>query len=118
MDSRSSREREIPASIADCHALVNRWIYAEEARESDENQSRLDVLSAWRELDCFSFEERTALAWTEALTLIHSSTITEEMYNSVESTFGKEGLIELTSIILQINSWNRISVSLQFQPSI
>ncbi|KTF05498.1 carboxymuconolactone decarboxylase, partial [marine sediment metagenome] len=31
---------------------------------------------------------------------------------------GKEGLIELTSIILQINSWNRISVSLQFQPSI
>lgn len=76
-------------------------MHAEEARESDENQSRLDVLSAWRELDCFSFEERTALAWTEALTLIHSSTITEEMYNSVESTFGKEGLIELTSIILQ-----------------
>ena len=27
---------------------------------NDENQSRLDVLSAWRELDCFSFEERTA----------------------------------------------------------
>ena len=93
-------------------------MHAEEARVSDENQSRLDVLSAWRELDCFNFEERTALAWTEALTLIHSSTITEEMYNSVESTFGKKGLIELTSIILQINSWNRISVSLQFQPSI
>ncbi|MFD3323391.1 carboxymuconolactone decarboxylase family protein [Alteromonas macleodii] len=74
-------------------------MHAEEARESDENQSRLDVLSAWRELDCFSFEERTALAWTEALTLIHSSTITEEMYNSVESTFGKEGLIELTRLL-------------------
>lgn len=93
-------------------------MHAEEAREAGENQERLDVLSAWRELHCFTPEERAALEWTEALTLIHTSTITDERYSRIEGVFGKQGLIELTSIILQINSWNRISVSLQFQPPI
>ena len=93
-------------------------MHAGEARQSDENQARLDVLTAWREMNCFTHEERVALEWTEALTLIHASTITEDLYSNVESVFGKEGLIELTTIVLQINSWNRISVSLQFQPSI
>ena len=93
-------------------------MHADEARKSNENQARLDVLSAWKEQDCFDNKERVALEWTEALTLIHSSTITEELYSTVENAFGKQGLIELTSVILQINSWNRISVSLQFQPDI
>lgn len=84
-------------------------MHTDEARKSNENQARLDVLSAWKELNCFNKEERVALEWTEALTLIHSSTITDELYKTVENMFGKQGLIKLTSVILQINSWNRMN---------
>jgi len=93
-------------------------MHADEARAAGEKQARLDVLSAWRELDCFTNEERTALEWTEALTLIHSSTISDDIYSKVERVFGKQGLVALTTVILQINSWNRIAISLQFQPEI
>lgn len=75
-------------------------MYVEEVREFDENQLRFDVLFVWRELDCFSFEERIVLVWMEVLMFIYFFIIIEEMYNSVESMFGKEGLIEFMFIIL------------------
>lgn len=93
-------------------------MHADEARGSGEAQTRLDVLAAWKEVDCLSYEEKTALAWTEALTLIHRSGITTELYNRVEDVFGKREMVALTTIILQINSWNRISVALRFQPAV
>ena len=93
-------------------------MHADEAREEGESQSRLDVLAAWRELTCFTPRERVALAWTEALTLIHNGEVSDEIYQAAVTEFGEANLIELTSVILQINSWNRISVSLRFQPDI
>ena len=41
-------------------------MHADKARKSNENQARLDVLSAWKELDCFDNKERVALEWTQA----------------------------------------------------
>ncbi|MCC2616230.1 carboxymuconolactone decarboxylase family protein [Aestuariibacter halophilus] len=93
-------------------------MHANEARQDGEQQGRLDVLPAWREVDVFSPEERAALAWTEALTRISDQTISDHLYQQAHNAFGDSGLIELTSVILQINSWNRISVAFRFQPDI
>ncbi|WP_286232701.1 carboxymuconolactone decarboxylase family protein [Thalassotalea sediminis] len=93
-------------------------MHADEARADGEQQSRLDVLSAWRELSCFTAQERAALAWTEALTLIASEEITDQTYQQVTEAFGEQGVVELTTVILEINSWNRISVGFGFQPEI
>ncbi|KXJ60813.1 MAG: alkylhydroperoxidase [Alteromonas sp. Nap_26] len=93
-------------------------MHADEARRDGETQDRLDVLAAWRELSCFTAQERVALAWTEALTLVCNSEITEDIYQNTLEAFGQQGLLDLTMAIVQINSWNRISVSLCFQPDI
>lgn len=93
-------------------------MHADEARADGEVQSRLDVLPAWKELSCFTTKERAALAWAEALTLINSVEVTDNIFQAALDAFGESGLIELTAVIVQINSWNRIAVSFRFQPEI
>lgn len=93
-------------------------LHSEEAREDGETQARLDVLPAWRELSCFSSDERAALAWAEALTLLANSRIDNADFMAAKNAFGEKVVIDLTSIILQINSWNRISVGFLFQPEL
>lgn len=93
-------------------------MHADEARSDGELQPRLDVLPAWKELSCFTAQERAALAWTEALTLINDVEIADSIFQAALDAFGESGLIELTTAIVQINSWNRIAVSFRFQPDI
>jgi len=93
-------------------------MHADEARADGEEQSRLDVLPAWRELSCFTPKERAALAWTEALTLINHVEITDTVFQDALDAFEENGLIELTAVVVQINSWNRIAASFRFQPEI
>jgi AhpD family alkylhydroperoxidase len=91
-------------------------MHSNEAREDGETQARLDTLPAWRELSCFSSAEKAALAWAEALTLLANSRIDNADFMAAQNAFGERALMDLTSIILQINSWNRISVGFHFQP--
>lgn len=100
------------------HCGFCQHMHAQEARADGELQARLDVLPAWRELDCFTPTERAALAWTEALTLVQQSPISEQIYNEAVGVLGEQNLLELTTVILEINSWNRIAVSFGFQPDI
>mgnify|MGYP000053001579 CR=1 FL=1 len=93
-------------------------MHSEEARKDGETQERLDVLPAWRELSCFSSDERAALAWAEALTLLASLRIDNADFLAAKNAFGEKVFMELTSIILQINSWNRISAGFLFQPEL
>ncbi|MCD6006146.1 carboxymuconolactone decarboxylase family protein [Vreelandella alkaliphila] len=101
------------------HCCFCQHMHSQEARDDGEHQVRLDVLPAWREASCFSTQERAALAWAEALTLISQQpSISDDTYQNALTAFGEQGLIDLTAIIVQINSWNRISVGFQFAPDI
>ena len=100
------------------HCCYCQHMHSQEARNDGERQARLDVLPAWREAPCFSAEERAALAWAEALTLISQKMVGDDDYKNAVTAFGEQGLMELTSVILEINSWNRIAVSFQFTPEI
>ncbi|WP_447556060.1 carboxymuconolactone decarboxylase family protein [Vreelandella sp. EE22] len=91
-------------------------MHAQQARDDGEYQTRLDVLPAWREAPCFSEQERAALEWAEALTLISQQSVDDGIYQSALEAFGEPDLIALTSVVLAINSWNRIAVSMQFVP--
>lgn len=98
------------------HCGFCQHMHAEEARQAGESQARLDVLGAWRELKCFSAREKAALAWAESLTLIHQGPVEDNIYQAALSELGEKALLALTAVILQINSWNRISAGLRFQP--
>ncbi|MCC2605902.1 carboxymuconolactone decarboxylase family protein [Planctobacterium marinum] len=93
-------------------------MHSDEARNDGEQQARLDVLPAWRELNCFSAEERAALAWTEAVTCISVQQPDDQLYKETLAVFGEQGVVELTALIIEINSWNRIAVSFGFQPEV
>ncbi|WP_386078222.1 carboxymuconolactone decarboxylase family protein [Vreelandella sp. F11] len=100
------------------HCCFCQHMHSQEARDDGEHQVRLDVLPAWREAPCFSTQERAALAWAEALTHVSQQAVSDSDYQSALDAFGEQGLIDLTAIIVQINSWNRISVGFQFSPDI
>ncbi|CCQ10046.1 Mll1641 protein [Pseudoalteromonas luteoviolacea B = ATCC 29581] len=98
------------------HCGYCQHMHAHEARKDGEQQSRLDVLAAWQEVGCFDEKERAALAWAETLTLIANQPISEKSFNTALAYFGEKELIELTTCILEINSWNRIAVGFRLQP--
>lgn len=89
-----------------------------EARRDGEQQERLDILPAWREVPYFSERERAALAWAEALTLIAQGGVSDELYAIVGKQFTDLELANLTAAILEINSWNRVVAGFHFIPKL
>jgi AhpD family alkylhydroperoxidase len=92
-------------------------MHANEARKDGEQQHRLDVLPAWREVTIFSDRERAALAWTEALTRLADQHIPDETFTQVKAHFNEKEIVNLSATIATINAWNRIAVGFNFAPA-
>ena len=75
-----------------------------------ESEQRIHVLAAWREASFYSPRECDALAWCETLILISECGAPDNIYKKVESLFSSEKLVELTLVMVAINSWNRLAV--------
>jgi len=93
-------------------------MHVNEARKDGESQARLDLLSAWREVPIFSSRERAALAWTETLTLIAGEGVSDEEFARLADEFNQQEIVNLTSLIVAINGWNRIAIGLHFIPNV
>ena len=87
-----------------------------DARAAGESEQRLYLLNAWREAPFYSDRERAALAWTEAVTLVHETGVPEDVYQEARRAFTEEELVNLTWAIVVINGWNRMSVAFRSQP--
>lgn len=90
--------------------------HTKDARAQGETEQRLYVLNAWRETSFYTDRERAALAWTEALTLIHENDVPDGLYESVRQQFTEKELVDLTLAIISINSWNRLAKSVRLVP--
>lgn len=86
-------------------------MHTKDARAIGETEQRLYTVSAWRETPFFSDQERAALAWTEAVTLISHGPISDDLYAEARSYFSEKQLVDLTMAIIAINGWNRLAVS-------
>lgn len=100
------------------HCAFCQHMHANEARKDGEQQSRLDVLPAWKEVPIFSARERAALRWTEQLTLQAQHDIHDQDFSVVQTHFSEEEIVNLTAVIVAINAWNRIAVGFHFLPVI
>jgi AhpD family alkylhydroperoxidase len=80
-------------------------MHAKDARAQGETEQRLYLLSAWRE------RERQALAWTEALTQIAQTPVSDEAYRSALNHFTEAEVVELSLAIVAINGWNRLTTA-------
>jgi AhpD family alkylhydroperoxidase len=91
-------------------------LHSSDARKAGEDARRLATLSAWRETPFFSERERAALAWTEALTLIHIDHVPDAVWAAVQPHFFAEEITDLTLLIVAINGWNRFSIAFRKAP--
>jgi AhpD family alkylhydroperoxidase len=81
-----------------------------------ETEQRLYSLSAWRECPYYTPAERAALAYTEAVTKIPQTDVTDEVFNELSKHFDKAQIADITMAILAINSWNRLNVAFRTIP--
>jgi len=86
-------------------------LHGEELRQHHEPDSRINAVADWRGSDAFTPRERSALAWTEAVTDINASHVSEEEYAAVNEFFQEKDLVDLTFAIANINAWNRMGVA-------
>lgn len=77
------------------------------------SEQKLSLLTAWQESPGFTERERAALEWTEAVTLVASSRVPDEVYNAAREQFTEKELADLTLAVAAINAWNRLAVSLR-----
>ena len=85
-------------------------MHTADARKRGETEQRLYLLDAWRDSPLYSDRERAALAWTEALTVLHETRAPDDVYETLKAQFSEEEQVKLTLLIVAINGWNRINV--------
>jgi AhpD family alkylhydroperoxidase len=86
-------------------------MHSKDARAIGETEQRVYALPAWRETGFYSARERAALAFTESVTLLASTHVPDADFESVAAQFRPAEIGALLSLIVAINSWNRIGVA-------
>lgn len=86
-------------------------MHTKDARAMGETEQRLYLLSAWEEAPFYTERERAALAWTEAVTLVATTGVPDEVYSMARAQFSEKELMDLTLAVVTINGWNRIAIS-------
>jgi len=76
-----------------------------------ETAERLTMLSAWRDSNLYSEQERAALELTEAVTLVHDGQITDDVYERATSVFTAKEYTAILWIAVAINAFNRVAIA-------
>jgi AhpD family alkylhydroperoxidase len=91
-------------------------MHFKDARAAGETEERLYELDAWRETPFYTTRERAALAWTEAVTVVTSGHVADEVYDAAREQFTGRELAFLTLAIVAINGWNRLGIAFRAEP--
>ena len=87
-------------------------MHVKDALAAGEDQTRLFLVSAWRDATVFTEAERAALALAEEGTRIAdaSTGIGEDTWQAVRKHYDEEQVAALIAVIAVINAWNRMNV--------
>ncbi|WP_342510095.1 carboxymuconolactone decarboxylase family protein [Sporosarcina sp. FSL K6-2383] len=91
-------------------------MHTKDARAFGETEQRIYCLKAWREAPFYSEAERVVLELTEAVTLVATSRVDDELYKKVRNHFDEKQYVDLIILINTINSWNRLSIAMNNVP--
>lgn len=97
------------SQINGCAYCLN--LHTVDALKLGETAQRIFLLSAWRETDLFTEEEKVTLELAERLTLISENRIDDDLYVRLSKYYSMEDFSNLVLIISQINTWNRINIA-------
>ena len=93
-------------------------MHIKEAKIHGERELRLHHIATWRESPLFTAKERAALAWTEALTQIAPTGVSDALYAEAREQFSEKELSTLTFRVMTINAWNRANVAFRTAPGV
>ncbi len=91
-------------------------MHSKDARALGETEQRLYELNAWRETPFYSEQERAALEWIEAVTLVSETHVPDEAFEQLKKHFSEKEIVDLTLLAGMINLWNRLAISTRTVP--
>src|ERR1700744_6351484 len=92
-----------------CAYCVN--MHTKDARAIGETEQRLYALAVWPDTPFFTGRERSALAFTEAVTLMAQGHVPDAAYAAVAEQFSPAEVAALLSLIVAITAWNAVGVA-------
>ncbi|MGX1370817.1 AhpD family alkylhydroperoxidase [Streptomyces canus] len=94
------------------HCAYCLHMHTNDARKAGETEDRLHMVPVWREARHFFTErEQAALALTEAVTLVADGGVPDQVYAQAAACFEEQELAHVLSLILTINTWNRVALA-------
>jgi AhpD family alkylhydroperoxidase len=102
------------SQINGCAFCLN--MHTKDARKMGETEQRIYALNAWHEAPYYTDKERAALALTEAVTLVSTSHVPDDVYNAALAVFTPEEVAKIILSIAMINTWNRIAIASRTMP--
>jgi AhpD family alkylhydroperoxidase len=91
-------------------------MHGKDLRAAGESDLRIDLISVWEEVDCYSERERAAFAWAESVTRVSETHVPDEVFARASKEFSPEELTKLTLAVVMINGWNRFCISFRTEP--
>ncbi len=101
------------SQINGCAFCIN--MHTHDARAKGETEQRIYALNAWRDATYFTEKERAVLALTEAVTLVSTERVPDDVYAAAAAVLTPEELANAILAIAVINVWNRLSISTGLQ---
>lgn len=98
-------------------SLINGCAYCVNMHTKDliklgESFEKIACVSVWAEADYFSEKEGVVLELAEYVTNISNQGVPDKLYQKVRDHFSEKEYVDLILTIAQINTWNRISISM------
>lgn len=92
-------------------------MHSKDALDAGESTERLVQLSAWGESKHFyTAKEIAAIELTEAVTVLTDGFVPDEVYAKAAEAFAEAELVQVVSVIVAINAFNRFGVSSRMIP--
>lgn len=91
-------------------------MHIKDALALGEKQERINMLVVWRETSLFTEKEQAALAWTEAVTNISTTHISDELFALMKKNFSDQEIAYIDLAVVVINSWNRLALPFRDEP--
>ncbi|WP_261721881.1 carboxymuconolactone decarboxylase family protein [Staphylococcus equorum] len=98
------------SQINGCAFCLN--MHTTDARKRGIDEKKIYLLNAWHDTNIYSDAEKLALELAESVTLISERKVPEELYNRVRKVYNEKEYTDLIYVIAQINTWNRLSISM------
>jgi AhpD family alkylhydroperoxidase len=92
-------------------------MHSKDALAAGESTERLIQLSAWSESKHFyTTKEIAAIELTEAVTVLTDGFVSDELYARAAQEFDETELVQVVSVIVAINAFNRFGVTSRMIP--